>query len=569
VSEGRPGPDAAASGAAGPTTRRELRDTRGPAGAGTAGAVGGGATGGTGTRPAAAVHNQTMKRRSRPISARVRILGAILIVAFVGFLVVGGVTFLVQRERILGEVDSRLRAQVETLGVMANSSTSTSPAPSPSPSGTTTEQLGDGSFDSVRAYLSDAVGRLVPGRNEASVGVIDGEARFVPQTLSGFDISQNTQLIDRAVAEAEKQGSAVLGTAVTDAGTLRYIAIPVTMAGDPEKGVYIRAVDLGAELEPVTLSMITFAVAAVATLFAIAVVGWFVVGRLLSPIRHLRDTADSITLTDLGARIPEQGNDDISDLTRTVNSMLDRLEGSVGVQRQLLDDVRHELKTPITIVRGHLEIMDASDRTDVEATREIGIAELDRMTRLVDDIDLLAAVEGDQFSMGMVDILTLTARVGELVAVIPGHTWRVEAQGRGLIEGDTDRLLQAWLQLADNAAKYTPDGSPIEIGSALDATGATMWVRDHGAGIPAASRHRIFRRFDRAQSKRTVGGSGLGLAIVDAIAKGHNGTCSVTDTPGGGATFAIHVPLSLSDDTTTLPAPVRAGDVVLQRESTS
>src|SRR5690606_25148170 len=124
--------------------------------------------------------------------------------------------------------------------------------------------------------------------------------------------------------------------------------------------------------------------------------------------------------------IPAQGNDDISDLTRTVNSMLDRLEGSVGAQRQLLDDVRHELKTPITIVRGHLEMMDAGDTVDVEATRDIGIAELDRLTRLVEDIDLLAAVEGDQFAMAPVDLRALTAHLGELVMVIPGHDWRLE-----------------------------------------------------------------------------------------------------------------------------------------------
>jgi signal transduction histidine kinase len=134
----------------------------------------------------------------------------------------------------------------------------------------------------------------------------------------------------------------------------------------------------------------------------------------------------------------------------------------------------------------------------------------------------------------------------------------------GVVLGDEDRLLQAWLQLADNAAKYTPTDSPIQIGSQCDAGGARLWVADHGPGIPPAARHRIFRRFDRAQGKRSVGGSGLGLAIVDAITKGHHGQCIVTDTPGGGATFTIHLPPST---TSGLPAPVRAGDVVLQREA--
>ncbi len=291
----------------------------------------------------------------------------------------------------------------------------------------------------MKEYLSAVVARLVPARNEASLAIIDGAARYRPATLSGFDISGNQQLIDRVIAETA-DGQTKIGTAVTDQGSLRYIAIPVVKIGDPQTGIYVRAIDLGAELSPVTAAITTYSIAAILVLAAIGFVGWFVAGRLLSPIRDLRDAADAITLDDMSPRLSPQGNDDISDLTRTVNSMLDRLEGSVDVQRQLLDDVRHELKTPITIVRGHLELMDPSDSADVAATREIGIAELDRMTRLVDDIDLLATVEGDAFSMVEVDLGALTARVGELVAVIPDHSWSVESVAEGHIEGDSDRL---------------------------------------------------------------------------------------------------------------------------------
>ncbi len=245
-------------------------------------------------------------------------------------------------------------------------------------------------------------------------------------------------------------------------------------------------------------------------------------------------------------------------------AVADSAEASFDSHRRLLDDVRHELKTPITIVRGHLELMDPNDPADAAAIRELGIAELDRMTRLIGDIDLLAAVEADSFSMGEVDLAELTSRVSELVGVIPAHSWSVEQSADALIRGDRDRLLQAWLQLADNAAKYTPEGSPIEIGSAVHPSGAQLWVRDHGPGIPPAMRHRVFRRFDRGVGKRSVGGSGLGLAIVDAIAKAHGGRCLVTDTPGGGATLTVEIPLGTR---ATLPTPVRAGDVVLQREA--
>jgi signal transduction histidine kinase len=507
--------------------------------------------------------NQGVARASRPISARARILAAILCVACVGLAIVGSVTFLVQRERVIDDVNARLQAQVTSMNSLAEAGENGGAADVGRPTTTATEPLDPSTYDSLSKYLEDVVARLVPGRNEASVAIIDGSARWVPTTLSGFNISRDQTLIDRAVAETA-DGKTKWGTAVTDVGSLRYIAIPVSVPGDPQKGVYLRAIDLGAELEPVTAAMTTYIMAAIVVLGAIGVVGFFVTGRLLSPIRHMRETADAITLTDLSPRLPTQGNDDISDLSRTVNSMLDRLEGSVDVQRQLLDDVRHELKTPITIVRGHLELMDPADAEDVANTREIGISELDRMTRLVEDIDLLATVEGDAYTMKDVDLGALTARVGELVAVIPDHAWSVEAHAHGVVTGDHDRLLQAWLQLADNAAKYTPAGSPIEIGSASDETGARLWVTDHGVGIPPAARHRIFRRFDRAHGKRTVGGSGLGLAIVDAITKGHQGRCVVTDTAGGGATFTIHLPPA---ESAGLPAPVRAGDVVLQREA--
>ncbi|MFG6445194.1 sensor histidine kinase [Microbacterium sp. P07] len=467
-----------------------------------------------------------MSRPPRLFSARARILGAVLAVACVGLIVVGAATFWSQRNHVLSNIDAQLRAFAAAVD-------------------------GTPSIDEARAIVSRTLGGPMEGALVLSGGEI-----VASSGASGLDLTSDAEFMRRIV-----DAPPGIGDMRGDAAAYRYIVVPA------EGAVIVAAVSSSARGELVAVGVGTYAIAAVITLVAIGIVGWFVTGRLLRPLRRLRETADSITLADLGARITTEGTDEISDLGRTVNSMLDRLEGSVDVQRQLLDDVRHELKTPITIVRGHLEVMDTGDPADVANTRDIGISELDRMTRLVDDIDMLASVEGGGFAMGVVDVEALTARVGELVTVIPGHRWSVEQRGRGRVEGDYDRLLQAWLQLADNASKYTPEGSPVEIGSTVDEYGAVLWVRDHGPGIPPASRHRIFRRFDRALGKRTVGGSGLGLAIVDAIAKGHAGHCAVVDTPGGGATFAIHLPLARATAPADLPAPVRAGDVVLQREA--
>ncbi|MDQ1128123.1 cell wall metabolism sensor histidine kinase WalK [Microbacterium sp. SORGH_AS_0888] len=416
--------------------------------------------------------------------------------------------------------------------------------------------------------MTRIVSGFLPLQNEAVAGIVDGRPVAYPSAGSDFTAIFDPALVTAAVNAAQGAHEPVLGTVDTRAGVVRFVAQPLGVPGDPAQGIYLRAVGMDEELAPLYASILTFALSGLVVLTVLGVAGWFVTGRLLSPLQRLREAADAVTFDDLGARVPETGDDEFADLSRTMNSMLERLELSVDSQRQLLDDIRHELKTPITIVRGHLEMMDVADPVDVAGTRDIGIAELDRLTRLVEDIDLLSSAQDDQFSMRPIDLSVLTEHVGELVAAIPGHPFTVTRRGRGVLVGDSDRLTQAWLQLAENAAKYTPPGSPVEIGSECDGDEARLWVQDHGPGIPPAARRRIFHRFDRADTHRSVGGSGLGLAIVDAIAKAHAGVCTVTDTPGGGATFTIRIPIGRHPDT-LVPTPVRAGDVVLQREATT
>lgn len=473
-----------------------------------------------------------------------RTLGTILIVACAGIVITGAVTFGLQYARTLAAVDDRLHAKVAALPPAAGDTTS----------------LG---------YLTRLVQGFLPLPNEAVVGLIDGVARANPVAGSEFRAIHDSALQRAAAAAvaASPDGTA-LGTVGTDAGPVRFIAHRVGVPGDETSAVYLRAVGLTTELAPVTTSAVTYAAVAGTLMAGFGAAGWLLSGRLVAPLRRLRDAADAVTFDDLGARVPETGDSEIADLSRTMNSMLQRLEISADSQRQLLDDIRHELKTPITIVRGHLEMMRVDEPLDVASTRELAIGELDRLARIVEDIDLLSSAQEDQFAMRPVDVGLLTDRIGSLVSALHGHAFTVAARAHGTVLADADRLTQAWLQLADNAAKYSPAGSPIQIGSESDADGVRLWVRDHGPGIPPAARARVFRRFDRAGIHRSVGGSGLGLAIVDAIAKAHDGSCSVADTPGGGATFTIRIPRAESAGG-RMPSPVRAGDVLLQREATA
>ena len=171
-------------------------------------------------------------------------------------------------------------------------------------------------------------------------------------------------------------------------GELLIATQPVTQ-GD-ETGALVIVTYLDEERAGLRDTMRTYLVVAVLTLLLITALAAWQSGRLLAPLRTLRSTAEEITESDLSQRIPETGNDDITALTRTVNGMLDRLEAAFVGQRQFLDDAGHELKTPLTVLRGHLELLDTGSPQEVAETRALLLDEVDRMSRLVGDLILLA-----------------------------------------------------------------------------------------------------------------------------------------------------------------------------------
>ena len=495
-------------------------------------------------------------------SVRVRILAAILVVTALGLLVSGGASFLLQRDRILASIDEELRQQVESVRTIVESpaeATRIEPDESPLTAAPT-----DGSgFTDIDALLRTVLGQVLPRLDGSTVGLVDGIARWEPQPYAlSFLLDDDPDFLARVSGETAA-GATVLGWGETEDGTLRYAAVPLRVEGSDAAGVYVTAVDTDARLSDLADVSRSYAVIAALALAATGLVGWFVAGRLLSPIRELRRTASRITATDLGERIPVGGDDDVSDLTRTVNDMIGRLEGSFDAQRRLLADVRHELGTPITIVRGHLELVDARDPGDVEATRAIALDELDRMGHLLEDIaELSEAEREDRVPLQPVDVGELTRRVLAKVAVIPGREWRAGPVAEVRVDADPARLTQAWLQLADNAAKYSPEGSAVVLGSERRGDQVELFVTDEGPGIPAAARERIFERFGRVDDGRGIRGSGLGLAIVSAIARAHGGRVELDSVPGRGTRFALSLPLErrspADDESTDVPPRGRA-----------
>ena len=444
-----------------------------------------------------------------------------LLVAAAGMLVAGATAYLVQRERVLGGIDDRLLSVVDEVAFVVTDTP-----------GVTVDQA-----------LSEVVQRVRPGTDETAFALTTTGTALVPGGDIAFQLAQDAAFVDRIVTETEASGT-VRGTASTTDRLVRYVAVPVGAEGGVERGVFVLAVDVEASLGPLTDAFRTFAIVAAVALVVVALVGWSVAGRLLAPIRRLRETANRITATDVSERIDVTGSDDVSELAVTVNGMLDRLDSALTGQRQLLDDVGHELKTPITIVRGHLELLDPTRPDDVAATRALALDELDRMNGLVRDIsDLAQAHRPLRLAIETTDVSALLERVRTKAEALSHDVrWTTAAAPGILAEVDAERLTQALLQLAANAVTHATDATAVQLSAELAGDRLLLRVRDDGVGIPLAAQATVFERFRRGSTGRGQTGSGLGLAIVAAIARAHGGEARVESVPGAGSTFILDLP---------------------------
>ena len=383
-----------------------------------------------------------------------------------------------------------------------------------------------------RTYLR----RNVPGEGETVVAILDGRV-FDRRSSERGGTPALDQLASRWVALRRTDR----GDVETSIGSVRYLAVPVRGAG--VDGAFAVMSALEAERDEVEDAVRLAAIVLVSVLLLASALAWSVAGRILAPLQQLGDTARSITETDLTRRIPAAGSDEIAELARTFNAMLDRLEGAFASQRAFVSDASHELRTPSTIVRGHLELL-GDDPQERRETIALVTDELDRMSRFVDDLLLLARAERDDFLR--LDWLELGALADELLdkaAALGARSWTLEARAEALLHADRQRLTQAVIGLAQNAVQHTGDGDPIWLGCAVNGREARLWVRDAGPGVPFADQERIFERFARAQaSRRRSEGAGLGLAIVRAIADAHGGRVELRSQPGDGATFTVVIP---------------------------
>ena len=390
-------------------------------------------------------------------------------------------------------------------------------------------------FASVDRIFDLFLERNVPARNEAFILFIDGEVYDRSRNVLPYRLDLDPSLL--AQWSALDQSDA--GSVETPGGTVRFLAVPVRSSR--HLGIFVAATFADLEAREVAPAVRAAALVGILALVVGSVLAGVMSRRILSPVRTVRETARSISETDLGQRIEVRGDDEISELSKTFNGLLDRLERAFLAQRAFIDDAGHELRTPITIIRGHLETL-GDDPEERRRSTEIVTDELDRMSRMVNDLLVLAkAQQPDFLTRGVVDLEALTREIFEKMSAIGNRRWQLDASAEGLITADRQRINQALIQLAQNAFDHTDDGDEIGVGSARTDRWVELWVRDTGSGIPDEAQARIFERFARERPRRSEG-SGLGLAIVRTIAERHGGTARVRSILGEGATFTIRLP---------------------------
>lgn len=332
---------------------------------------------------------------------------------------------------------------------------------------------------------------------------------------------------------------------------LRVITIPLEIDGEVQGHIQVasslRTVD--AAMDRLLKIMVIFGAA---TLVAALFLGDNLTIRALRPIDTIAQTAQQITAADdLSRRIPYESQDELGHLTKIFNQTLERLERLFKVQRRFVADVSHEMRTPLTTIRGNISLMRRIGY-DEEAMSAID-GEAQRMTRLVEDLLMLAKADAGRLSLdkALVELDTLVLEVYNQARILSEGAVEVQLGqvDPARVLGDSDRLKQLFLNLVSNGLKYTPEGGRVTLSQIRDSEWVRVDVTDTGIGIPAEDLPHIFDRFyrvDKARS-RAMGGTGLGLSIARWIAEAHGGKLSVTSEPGQGSTFSVSLPLMTED----------------------
>ncbi len=471
-----------------------------------------------------------MSRRDR-LTTSARVALTVTVVLALGVTALSSISYFSVRQRLRTDLDRTLLRETEAFSTAVGASASDPAFDLAAFSRTYLETR------SVAASVSRPIllVRLPAGRVISNSGL---RLEASPANLSAIE----TTTAARAYLEFDYQDEAY-----------RAAVAPIKNPQGRNIGAFEAALPLGPSRELTAQLLRILAVASGIVVLLGALLSAMAARTSLAPLRHAATTAGRITQARLAERIAYNGpSDEVGSLVTAVNAMLDRLESAFREQRRFLADASHELRTPLAIVSGHIEIVNREDLSAEERADELALVadEVARMGRLVDDMLALARLEAEAARpFQPLEVKTLLQEAAGRGRVLGQRRFLVEADSGLWVYGEPDQLMQALLNLINNAVTHTPDDSLITLSAAGTRETIGISIADEGRGIRPEDLDRVFDRFYRASGSRGAGGgSGLGLAIVKRLIEMHGGVVEAGNLPRGGAVFTITLPRAPEPD---------------------
>jgi signal transduction histidine kinase len=406
--------------------------------------------------------------------------------------------------------------------------------------------------------LTEARLNGVVGPNGQVAQIIDARARIVDETPG----LPRRPLIGSAALASARGGAPVVGAAqVATDQPVRLLAAPIRAQGQR----LVVVVGQSTEQRDRALSNLTnvLLLGGPVALVLASLAGFALTGAAFRPVEAMRRRAATISATDLDRRLPPAGrNDELGRLGRTLNEMLERIQGSVLRERTFVSDASHELRSPLAALRTELQLMARERPTGraLQAATGSAIEETDRLGRLADDLLLLTRADHDRFplrkeTVASADLFRAVVERARRRASPAGPKITMRDPGATSVHADRDRLEQALDNMLGNALRYA--AGEIAVTAQAGEGSVELHVLDDGPGFPADFIPQAWERFARADAARTDDGAGLGLSIVRTIAELHGGHASVANRPTGGADVWITLPRDPSANDLSAQSPRR------------
>ncbi|CAB4633766.1 unannotated protein [freshwater metagenome] len=457
-------------------------------------------------------------------SARTSILGWVLIPVSLAMIAALALTSALLTQNVVTKTDQQLSQEAQELSLLSERAID--------------PESGE-SYTRASELLEIYIRRAVPDNDELIFVIVNGEVTERTSGEVGLRLDRNPEFVSLVTSLDEPY----LGNYSFEDASIRFVAIPVQSASDT--GFMVAAIVLDSRMRSIQETTLQLAILMLIALAAAALVGWIVAGRILKPIRDL----GAMTRRVRDGTAPERlsgfnSESEIGGIAKDFNRMLDRTAEAFDSQKRFVDDAGHELKTPLTIIRGHLDLIRANP-SEEKNSMPIIEDEVLRMTRIVKDLQTLTKSSEPSF-IQLAEVIPgdVVDEVFVKAAALAERNWSLNTVDAKPLALDRQRVVQALIQLVDNAIKHTTDKDSIEIGCRLNSEFCEFYVGDSGPGIPKDSRSQVVSRFVRGNwTSEDTEGSGLGLAIVSAIAQGHGGEVFIDESKLGGAEVGLRVKL--------------------------